>query len=384
METSSSFLSVARSVNSKTDQNKRQRADSFSDDDPSFLDKMDAFERDFFHIPLQSLARSIPGVQTMMTCFGLSCTGEGLVCGFGLLCWTISVKACITCIWLVPIVEVLNGLIKWQFGRPRPGWNDPRVEVRATSHEYSFPSSHAMLSWSLFTFFAHYWWDHVGSQQSITNTILGYPVPMILMYGYASMVSISRVFDGAHYPHDILIGGYIGRQIGMYHYTTVYPMFEHEASKMSTFYVIMVGMAIVAGMLSVTFLTYLIAVKRFGQPKKKWSLLAKVKNDDLQPQFVPLFDYVGMCGVFAGLSFAEPIFDYHHQGLVKPTSWAQSLCRLFVGLTFLVFAWFAVRAIEKSLAVATWQKLFLRFCRYAQVPPIILLIAPPLFQLLGV
>ena len=53
----------------------------------------------------------------------------------GALCWCVSSKACVDGIWLVPVVEVLNGLNKWQFGRPRPGWNDPRVDIRSLSHE---------------------------------------------------------------------------------------------------------------------------------------------------------------------------------------------------------------------------------------------------------
>ena len=88
----------------------------------TWFDEIDSFEREHFHLPLQAFAKRVPGMPLLMTCFGLSCTGESLVCLFGLLGWTISVKACTTGIWLVPVVEVLNGLIKWQFGRPRPGW----------------------------------------------------------------------------------------------------------------------------------------------------------------------------------------------------------------------------------------------------------------------
>ena len=130
------------------------------------VDRLDLFERENIHIPAQALARSVPGMQFVSTALGASCTGEGLVCGFALLCWCISLDACIQGIWLVPAVEVLNGVIKWLFGRPRPGWNDPRIDVRSVSHEYSFPSSHAMLSWSLATFYAYYYEAHDESGDS--------------------------------------------------------------------------------------------------------------------------------------------------------------------------------------------------------------------------
>ena len=116
----------------------------------------------------------------------------------------------------MPAVEVLNGVIKWLFGRPRPGWNDPRIDVRSVSHEYSFPSSHAMLSWSLATFYAYYYEAHDES---------GDMALPITLYGMAAGVSLSRVLDGAHYPHDILVGGLAGHLIGIYHHEVVVPSF---------------------------------------------------------------------------------------------------------------------------------------------------------------
>ena len=381
MESSSSFLNVVK-AKKRSDPKKRERAGSLDDDKKktSPFDALDRFEREYFHLPLQSFARHVPGMRTLMTSFGASCTGEGLVCGFALLCWAISVNACICGIWLVPVVEVLNGLIKWQFGRPRPGWNDPRVEIRSTSHEYSFPSSHAMLSWSLSTFFANYWWENGSTSVFLFNV----PLPICLLYGMATCVAISRVFDGAHYPHDIVVGGLLGRQVGLLHFTVVLPYFQLRALEMSTLHVVVSGLCMAAFMLLCTKICYSIAVQRFGNPPKKWCLLAKVKNDDLQPHFVPLFDYVGMCGVFAGLSVTVPVCDAQHPGLVLPTSIASGGFRLVVGLTILISAWFAVRGVEKSMATSTWLRLCLRFCRYAQVPPIILMVVPPCFEALGV
>ena len=37
---------------------------------------------------------------------------------------------CIYGIWLVPTSEVLNGILKWYFRVPRPGWADPKVEMK--------------------------------------------------------------------------------------------------------------------------------------------------------------------------------------------------------------------------------------------------------------
>ena len=381
MESSSSLLNVVNHGKKPTSRPRSESADAKDRFSFSFLDRFDKFEREYFHIPMQALAKSIPGMCTLMTTFGATCTGEGLVSFFGLLCWTISVNACIHGIWLVPVVEVLNGLIKWQFGRPRPGWNDPRVDVLSTSHEYSFPSSHAMLSWSLATFFAYYWYDNVGTGQTPTSIPIYYA-----FYCHAAAVSISRVFDGAHYPKDIIIGGFLGRQIGYAHYHITLPYFKANAKLNSTqpMMQIMSGNLISVAMLVVTLICYTIAKRRWGKAPKKWCLLACVKQDNLQPHFVPLFDYVGMCGVFSGLSVAEVVMNSTRPGLLLPTSWLDSLLRIVVGLLVLIGMWFAVRAIEKGMATNTVTRLLLRFIRYAQVPPIILLVAPACFEAIGI
>ena len=376
MESSSSLLNVVNaSARSPVSPAKRRRASSFEKKHSalSLLDRIDLWERQTFHLPLQALARSVPGAQTLSTTLGATCTGEGLVCGFAFLCWCLSVEACIQGIWLVPVVEVLNGLIKWAFGRPRPGWNDPRVDVRSTSHEYSFPSSHAMLSWSLATFFALYWQAHSDDGDMV--------IPYTC-YAMAMGVSISRVFDGAHYPHDIFVGGVSGHLIGAFHHNTVLPLFVSGGWMVGqpTSRLILYGYVCTAAMLFVTALSFTIAKQRWGTPNKQWQLLARVKNDDLQPHFVPLFDYVGMCGVFAGLSTSEPTFNASRTGLSPIQTREQGAVRLTLGLTVLIGAWFALRAIEKGVATDVFFRLALRFLRYFQVPVIILHIAPAIFE----
>ena len=79
----------------------------------------------------------------------------------------------------VPLTEIINGLMKWHFRVPRPGWVDRSIDLRAWSHEYvtshvngfawlhahllvvtpaalnrySFPSSHAQIMTAVVTFF---------------------------------------------------------------------------------------------------------------------------------------------------------------------------------------------------------------------------------------
>ena len=73
---------------------------------------------------------------------------------FATLYWILDKHKCLNGIWLIPISEILNGTLKWLYRVPRPGWVDSGVEMKAWSHEYSFPSSHAQIIWALATYFS--------------------------------------------------------------------------------------------------------------------------------------------------------------------------------------------------------------------------------------
>lgn len=98
--------------------------------------------------------------------------------------------------WLVPSVEIGCGLLKWYFGHPRPIWCSEHVTMRAASHEFSFPSSHSMMSFAL----------------AVDNfrLVLGfYPA-----HALALSIAVSRVYEGVHWPHDILAGSALGLLTG--------------------------------------------------------------------------------------------------------------------------------------------------------------------------
>jgi len=145
----------------------------------------------------------IPGMNAVMHTVGHIGTGEILVTFFAFLFWCMDPVLCNTGIWLVPIAEISNGLIKWQFQHPRPGWVDTEIDIRSVSHEYSFPSSHAMITSSLAAFFTK------------TRPQLGnWPVML------CAAVGISRVYEGAHYPKDVLVGSILGSGLGLLHAAT--------------------------------------------------------------------------------------------------------------------------------------------------------------------
>ena len=101
----------------------------------------------------------------------------------------------------------LNSLVvveamKYSFGRERP------YQGGAEGHFFqggtSFPSEHAAAAWAVAGVIGH---EYPG------------PLPRLLAYGLASVVSYSRIRAGQHFPSDVFVGGTIGSLIAQQVYT---------------------------------------------------------------------------------------------------------------------------------------------------------------------
>ena len=88
-------------------------------------------------------------------------------------------------------------LLKYLFARPRPMESMGAIVVGNGASWFSFPSSHATLAWAFYV-------------------LLSYHEPRWKPYLFilASLVSLSRIYLGVHYPFDVLSGGLIGWGIG--------------------------------------------------------------------------------------------------------------------------------------------------------------------------
>lgn len=98
------------------------------------------------------------------------------------------------------VVSILKEVARRE--RPEEGRGNGRFFVGGTS----FPSGHAIMSWSLASVVAHEYHGTVA-------------VP-IVAYGLASLVSVSRFSGRKHFASDILAGGAMGWFIGRYVYRT--------------------------------------------------------------------------------------------------------------------------------------------------------------------
>ncbi len=100
-------------------------------------------------------------------------------------------------------ISTSDGVGNWAFKktvqRPRPPQTQGlQVVVRAPSGGYSFVSNHAT---NMFTF------------ASFVSAI--FPAAAATTYGIAFIVSYSRVYNGVHFPTDVICGGLLGVFFGL-------------------------------------------------------------------------------------------------------------------------------------------------------------------------
>lgn len=91
-----------------------------------------------------------------------------------------------------------NHVFKKNVARARPGdYLKEMVIVRSPYGGYSFTSNHAANMFCLAKYVAEF-----------------FPQSRVVMYGAATLISYSRVYNGVHYPSDVVGGGILGWIMG--------------------------------------------------------------------------------------------------------------------------------------------------------------------------
>jgi undecaprenyl-diphosphatase len=85
-------------------------------------------------------------------------------------------------------------LLKKTLKRPRPCDFLTNFKAHITpSDKFSLPSGHTAAAWLMACIVAHF-----------------YPSFSVVVYGWASLIGLSRVLLGVHYPSDVLAGALLG------------------------------------------------------------------------------------------------------------------------------------------------------------------------------
>lgn len=120
---------------------------------------------------------------TITTCFLIILLGKGET-------RTTGIEAAVS----LTASHLLVQLLKKRIGRKRPYLSilDANT-LRKLWEDHSFPSGHTTAAFAL-----------------AVSLSFGYPAVYMLFVGLASMVGISRIYVGMHYPTDVLMGAAIG------------------------------------------------------------------------------------------------------------------------------------------------------------------------------
>ena len=334
---------------------------------------MSEWERSQIIIPLQ---KKLATVDFLAELLGLSVSGEFILPLFSTLYWCLDAHKCNAGIWLVPVSEIANGLIKWLFRRGRPGWVDSRVRILTWTAEYSFPSSHAQLAFVLAQFFI----NSSRHPQAVTKTPAG------LAYAYAASVALSRVHAGVHYPSDVLVGSLWGLGTAQL-YERLLPMLlaADPGTARGRLAALSAPVIVAAALVLVRYRAAYRARQATPDPPE-WrenALKGKhgKKHSDLDPVNEPIGLYTGMLGVMFGLAIGQSL-KHLLPHLPYPPNARAAVLRAVLGNIGLIGLFEGIAAMTPKKPISVYTAL--RFLKYAMVPVYILLLAPVCFLKVGV
>ncbi|WP_153411065.1 phosphatase PAP2 family protein [Nocardia macrotermitis] len=160
-----------------------------------------------WYVDTTRFARDTSWLNTPMTVY--SGVGVGLFVVFMVIGWWLarrrdaSVMAAALAVPFVAVIAyVVNDAIKLIISERRPCYRFPSaflLEKCPAPDDYSFPSNHTVVVFAM------------AVALLVVNRRLG-----IWAFVAATIMGISRVYVGAHYPHDVLAGAIVGVVVGYF------------------------------------------------------------------------------------------------------------------------------------------------------------------------
>jgi membrane-associated phospholipid phosphatase len=141
---------------------------------------------------LQSISPTFDRPMQLITALGSS---DFFVLFLPLLLWCVNTSLGVRFTYLVLIGDSINSLLKLAFHAPRPYWIDARIRPLAHEASYGIPSGHSQAS-------ANVW----GYLALTIRRRWAWAAALLMAF----LVGFSRVYLGAHFPHDVVAGWLLG------------------------------------------------------------------------------------------------------------------------------------------------------------------------------
>ncbi len=279
---------------------------------------------------------------------------------------------CVDAAWGMRALGVLvlsdftNGLLKGAFHAPRPYWIDPRVNALSAEASYGIPSGHAQNAAALW-----------GLLARAANKTWAWAAALILVLA----ISLSRVYLGVHFPHDVVAGWIVGAVV-LAAWLWAEPRVGSWLKPRSLVVQVGAALALSALMLGMT-LAVRAAVAGVADPPS-WETQAasaappRAGRPATDPRNMDgLFVILGVVfGAGAGFALMRRYTPFDPRG-----PWWKRLVRLTVGLAVLVGLRVALGAIfpYEPPAVA----MLFRYIRYAVMGLWMIWLAPWVFTRVG-
>jgi membrane-associated phospholipid phosphatase len=252
----------------------------------------------------------------------------------------------------------LNSAFKLAFTGPRPFWIDLRVKVLASETTFGLPSGHAQNAVAMWGFLA-------------AQVRKGWFWLLALLLSF--MIGLSRVYNGVHFPSDVLVGWLLGALILLAFIVFEKPVREW-LQKHNPFQQTLVAMAASLLLILINALI-LFSLGNWTIPSE-WLAVAAQTSPGLPPNPLDLSGVISTAGIFFGLSVGW-IWLRDRGGFDAGGPIIQRAIRFLIGLIGVAIFWQGLGMVLPH--GEAFVPFVLRYLRYALVGIWVTGLAPYIF-----
>lgn len=253
-----------------------------------------------------------------------------------LLYWSVHKKVGKHLTYLLVISLSLNTIFKHAIRAPRPFWLDASLKL-AEETSYGIPSGHAQIATTMYPYFA-FW--------------LRRSWVWLLAIGGVLLMSLSRIYLGVHFLHDILGGQLLGLLIlgGYFLWRRYFEERFHNrilGQRLLLVILVPIGLALI----------YVAMQLAIGQPNLQLSWADFIPLAEL----TSVEDMATAVGIMLGVGIGF-VFESGRLSFVVDGPWSTRIVRYLLGLFVTVLIWRGLGAIFP--ADPLWLAIPLRIFRY--------------------